>query len=190
MGGWWCCGYQVGHTWRSDTGLGLGGQGCVCVVLQCLGQTVLLEKTPESPWDKPPKIKPANLKGDQPRIFTGRTDGEAEAPVFWSSVANIDAGKDWGKKEKRATEDEMTGWHHWGNEHELGQTPGDGEGQGSLACYGPRGREKSDITWRLNNNKLAFILITSYNMETAQWDFDYTVNCSYLHKLNLKPRIT
>ena len=83
----------MGHTWSSDTGLGLGGQGYSCVVLQCLGQTVLLEKTPESPLDSR-KIKPANFKGDQPRIFTGRTDGAAEAPVFWSSVANIDAGKD------------------------------------------------------------------------------------------------
>ena len=71
-------------------------------------------------------------------------------------------------QEKGTTEDEMAGWHLRLNAHDLGQTPGDGEGQGSLACYGPRGREKSDITWRLNNNKLAFILITSYNMETAQ----------------------
>ena len=32
------------------------------------------------------------------------------------------------------TEDEMVGWHHQFNEHELGQTPGDGERQGSLTC--------------------------------------------------------
>ena len=32
------------------------------------------------------------------------------------------------------TEDEMVGWHHQFNGHELGQTPGDGEGQGSLVC--------------------------------------------------------
>ena len=85
----------MGHIWRSNTGLGLGGQGHICVVLQCLGQTVVLEKTPESPLDSR-KIKPVNLKGDQPGIFTGRTDGEAEAPVFWSCVADIvpDAGKD------------------------------------------------------------------------------------------------
>ena len=36
------------------------------------------------------------------------------------------AGKPWGQKEKRASEDEMAGWHHWGNGHELGQTLGDG----------------------------------------------------------------
>ena len=57
--------------------------------------------------------KPVNLKGDKPRTFTGRTDAEAEAPVFSSSDANrlligkvSAAGKDWGQKEKRASEDE------------------------------------------------------------------------------------
>ena len=38
------------------------------------------------------------------------------------------------------------------NEHELGQTQGDGEGQGGLACCSPRGCEESDMTWQLNNN--------------------------------------
>ena len=33
------------------------------------------------------------------------------------------------------TEDEMIGWHHRLNGHEFEQTPGDGEGPGSLACY-------------------------------------------------------
>ena len=37
------------------------------------------------------------------------------------------------------TEDETVGWHHQGNGHELGQTPGDGEGQGVLVCYSPWG---------------------------------------------------
>ena len=94
--------------------------------------TVVLEKTPEGPLDSK-VIKPVNLKGDQTWIFIGWTD--AEAPVFWSSDGNSwligkvpDAGKDWGQKEKRASEDEMAGWHHWCNKHELEQTPGDDEG--------------------------------------------------------------
>ena len=41
-----------------------------------------------------------------------------------------DTGKDWGQKEERASEDEMGGWHLQCNEHELGQTSGDDEGQG------------------------------------------------------------
>ena len=44
-------------------------------------------RTPESPLDSK-ESKPVNLKGDQRSIFTGRTDTEAEAPVFWSSDAN------------------------------------------------------------------------------------------------------
>ena len=35
------------------------------------------------------------------------------------------------------TEDEMVGWHHLFNGHEFEQTPGDSEGQGSLACCSP-----------------------------------------------------
>ena len=46
----------------------------------CL-RTVILEKIPESPLDSK-EIKTVNLTGDQPWIFTGRTDAEAEAPVF------------------------------------------------------------------------------------------------------------
>ena len=61
--------------------------------------TVVLEKTPESLLDSK-EIKPVNHKGDQPWIFTGSTDVEAEAPVFWSSdnrqlIGKVyDTGKD------------------------------------------------------------------------------------------------
>ena len=55
-------------------------------------------------------------------------------------------------EKKRASEDEMAGWHHRCNGHELGQTSGDGEGQGALVCYSPRGHKESDMTGQLNNN--------------------------------------
>ena len=68
--------------------------------------TVMLEKIPESPLDCK-EIKPVNPKGNQPWIFIGRTDAEAEAPILWSpNVKNWliwkdpDAGKDWRRKEK------------------------------------------------------------------------------------------
>ena len=48
-----------------------------------------------------------------------------------------DAGKDCGQEEKGATEDEMVGWHHQLSGHEFEQTPGDGEGQESLASCSP-----------------------------------------------------
>ena len=44
------------------------------------------------------------------------------------------------------TEDEVVVWHHQLNGHELGQTLGDGEGPGSLACCRPWGLEESDMS--------------------------------------------
>ena len=46
----------------------------------------------------------------------------------------------------------MVGWHHRLDGHEFEQTPGDGEGQGSLACCSPGGRKELDMTERLNNS--------------------------------------
>ena len=51
------------------------------------------------------------------------------------------------------TEDEMVGWHHQLNGHEFEQAPGDGDGQGSLACSSPWGCEELDRTEQLNSNK-------------------------------------
>ena len=122
--------------------------------------TEVLEKTPESPLDSK-EIKLINLKGDQLWIVTGGTDAEAEAPVFWSCDINRrligkipDAGKDWGQKEKRVSEDEMAGWHHWCNGHELGHLLGNGEGQRSLARCSPW----LDMTGRLNNSYICIYL--------------------------------
>ena len=49
------------------------------------------------------------------------------------------------------TKGEVAGWHHQLNGHESEQTPGDGEGQGSLLCWSPWGHTESDTTWQLNN---------------------------------------
>ena len=112
-------------------------------------QTMVLEKTLESPLDCK-VIKSVNPKGNQPWVFTGRTDARAEAPILWPPDRNSwligkdpDAGKDWGQEENRATEEEMVGWHHWLNEHKLERAPGDSEGQGSLACFSPWGHRES-----------------------------------------------
>ena len=132
----------------------------------------MIFSTPESPWDSK-EIKPINLKGNQPWVLVGMTDTKVETLVFWSSDANSwvsgkvpEAGDDWGQK-KRTSEDEMAGWHHWCNEHEIGQTSGAGEGQGGLACCSPWGRKELDMTGRLNNNDLAYIdheTITTVNL--------------------------
>ena len=57
-----------------------------------------------------------------------------------------DARKDWRWEEKETTEDEMVGWHHQLNGHEFEQTPGDGEGQGSLLCFSLCNCKESDTT--------------------------------------------
>ena len=51
------------------------------------------------------------------------------------------------------TEDEIVGWHHQFNGQEFGQTLGDSERQGSLACFSPWGCKELNTTWRLNNNQ-------------------------------------
>ena len=76
--------------------------------------TVVLEKTLESPLDCK-EIQPVHPKGNQPWIFTGRTDAEAETQILWPPDAKNwltgkypDAGKDWRQEEK-----EMRGWDGW-----------------------------------------------------------------------------
>ena len=71
---------------------------------------VVLEKTLENPLES--KIKSINPKGNQPWVFIGKTDAEAEAPICWPPDVRSqligkdpDAGKDWGQEEKGTTED-------------------------------------------------------------------------------------
>ena len=96
---------------------------------------VVLQKTLESPLDCK-EIQPVHPKRNQPWVFTGRTDAEAETAILWPpDVKNWligkdpDAGKDWRREEKGMTEDEMVGWHHWLNGHEFEQALGVGDGQ-------------------------------------------------------------
>ena len=122
-------------------------------------QTFVLEKPLENHLDC--KIKPVNPKGNQPWMFTGRTHAEGETPILrqpdaesWLIWKDPDAGKDWGQEEKGMTEDEMVGWHHRLNGHEFGWTPGAGDGQGGLTCYGSWGHKESDTPERLNWTEL------------------------------------
>ena len=122
------------------------------------------DKTLEHPLDYK-EIQPAHPKWDQSWVFIGRTDVEAESPVFWPPAVKSwligkdpDAGRDWGQEEKGTTEDEMAGWHHWLDGYEFEWTPGVGDGQGGLVCCSPWGREESDTTERLNWTERSYVV--------------------------------
>ena len=141
---------------------------------------VAMEKTLESPMDS--KIKPANPRGNQPWIFIGRTDTEAEAPILWPPDGknwliekDPDAGKDWRQEEKGTTEDEMVKYHHQLNRHESEQAPRD---SGGLACCSPWGRKESDTTYKLSLILLLELYISQYVLSTA----------AGLHRVSVKGR--
>ena len=133
--------------------------------LQSIGSTKswIWQKTLESPLDCK-EIQPVHSKGDQLWVFFGRNDAKAETPVLWPPHAkswligkDSDAGRNWGQEEKGITEDEMAGWHHQLDGHELEWTPGVGDGQGGLACYDSWGRKELDTTERLNETELKWL---------------------------------
>ena len=159
---------------------------------------MVLEKTLEGPLDGK-EIQPVHSEGDQPWDFFGRNDAKAETPVLWPPHAkswliekDSDAGRDWGEEEKGTTEDEMAGWHHWLDGRESEWTPGDGDGQGGLACCDSWGRKESDTIERLNwtelnernsqveSNKWA-TLEKQYTVETVK----YSRNCECLRMVEV-----
>ena len=135
---------------------------------------VVLEKTLENPLDCK-EIQPVHSKADQPWVFFGRNDAKAETSVLWLPHAkswligkDSDAGRHWGQEEKGTTEDEMAGWHHQLDGCEFEWTPGDGDGQGGLACCDSWGREESDTIERLNWTECLFMIKALNRMHTEE----------------------
>ena len=131
------CGLPSGHVqlWELDSKEGRGPRNW------CLW-TVVLRSLLRVPWTA--RRATQSIFREINWILVESTVAEVETPIFWSSDVNSwligkvpDAGKDWGQKEKRASEDEIAVWHLWCNGHELGQTSGDGEGQRGLMCCSP-----------------------------------------------------
>ena len=140
--------------------------------------TVVLEKTLESPLECK-VIQPVHPKGDQPRVFTGRTDVEAVIPILWPPNGKSwfiwkdpDAGKDWRQEEKVMTEGEMVGQHHWHNGHGFGWTPGVGDGQGGLVCCSSWGHKELNKTEGLNWTDKPLLLHWTFEI---LWSFPFCI---------------
>ena len=149
--------------------------------------TVVLEKTLESRLDCK-EIQPVHSEGNQPWDFFGTNDAKAETPVLWPPHTkswligkDSDAGRDWGQEEKGTTEDEMAGWHHQLNGHRFEWTPGDGDGQGGLACCNSWGcrvehnwaTELNWTEWLMMLNILSCAYLPSINICLLDEVFDY-----------------
>ena len=117
--------------------------------------TVVLEKTLESHLDSK-EIKPVHPKGDQPWIFIGKIDAEAEATYLatWSKeLTHLKRPWCWDRL-MAGWEGSDRGWDGWAasSTQWTWQTLRDNERQGSLACCNPWSCKELNTTWRLNNN--------------------------------------
>ena len=122
--------------------------------------TMVLENTVESPLDCM-EIQPVNPKGNQAWILTGRTDAEAETPIFWLLAEKnhpFEKTLMLGKIESRRRRGEW-GWDSWRhyclNGHEFEQAPFVVAGEGSLVCCGLW--VAKSWTWLSDWNKLNWL---------------------------------
>ena len=154
---------------------------------------MVLQKTVESSQEGK-EIQPVHPKGNQPWIFLGRTDAEAEAPILFHQMWRSDSlgKKPWywvrlRQKEKRVQRMRCLDNIMDVNEHEFKQTPGDSEGQRSLICCSPWDCKKLDLIYQLNNNNIekCFICLSEYQFlrmpTTSNLAFVYCPLCLQSH---------
>ena len=118
----------------------------------------MLEKTLESPLDCK-EIKQSILKEINPDYSLEGLMMKLKLLYFCHLMRRADSlektlmlGKIEGRRARGQQRMKMGGWHHEFTGYEFEQTPGVGDGQGSLACCSPWGRKESDTTDRLNSN--------------------------------------
>ena len=88
---------------------------------------------------------------------------------FWTHWKRLWSWEGLGAGGEGEDRDEMAGWHHWLDGHEFGWTPGDGDGQGSLACCNSWGRKESDMTEQLHGTEQRKIFRTSKWPQTLRF---------------------
>ena len=146
--------------------------------------TVVLEKTPRDFKDSwtARRSNQSILKETSPKYSLEGLMLKLKLQYFghlrWrtDSLEKTNAGDDGGQEEKRMTEDEMVGWHHWLNGHGFEQTQEDSEGQGSLACCSPWGLKKLDMTERLNSNTSCLVTALKLHALCGIYGFIFVSN--------------
>ena len=121
------------------------------------------------------EIKPVNPKGNQPWISIGRTDAEAETPVFWPPDTkcqligkDLDAGKNRRQEEKGKTEDKMVRWHHRFNGHEWAGVDRRWWGTGKPGMLQSRGSQRVRHDWATEQQPPVNLLPTSHEDEKGE----------------------
>ena len=93
---------------------------------------------------------------------------------YLASMGKLE-GKRW-EWQKMKWLDELVGWHHWFNGHKFEQTPGDSEGQGSLACCSPWGFKEVNTTEQQNNNNMGnecnYVVVWTFYSIAPVWDWN------------------
>ena len=119
-------------------------------------------RTLESPLDC--KIQPVHPKGDQSWVFIGRTDVEAETPILWPPDGKSwliwkdpDFSKDWRQEEKETTEDEMVGWHHRLDGHQVWASSGSCSWTGRPGVLQSTGSQRIGQDWVTELNWIELI---------------------------------
>ena len=88
----------------------------------------------------------------------------------WFSRKDSGAGEDW-RQEKRMTEGEMVGWHHWLDGHEFEQALGAGDGQGSLhaAIHGVTKSQTWLNDWTELSDRFPLLGLQNHSGRWQQW---------------------
>ena len=115
----------------------------------------ILKKYTQKPYHPESILLRTPLRGlERETIYLKNPTGSHVENVTWLLCCLCSAGKDWRREENGMTEDEMFGWHHQLNGHEIELTLGVGDGPGGLVCCSPWGCKESDTTERLNWTEL------------------------------------
>ena len=171
-------GFSCGHVWMWELNCEEGW-----APKKWCFQIVVLEKALENPLDSK-EIKPVNPKGNQPWMFTGRTDAEAKAPILWLPDMNS-WKRPWcwerlkaGGERDRTIEDAMVGWHHRLDEHESEQAQGVGDAiqpSHPLSTHSPPALNLSQnqglFQWVSCSHLVAKVLELQFQRQSFQWTF-------------------